>query len=150
MRLWIYLALLLYILSPYDLVPDFLLGVGWVDDLLALALLSYLFYVRRQGRRGGNTHEAKEKRREDFGQARSSWRTSEEGEKASDWDPYRVLGVGQTASVDEIKAAYRRLANQYHPDKVLHLGEEFRILAEEKFKEIQKAYDELIVKSRAR
>jgi DnaJ like chaperone protein len=31
----------------------------------------------------------------------------------------------------------------YHPDKVIHLGEEFRELAENRFKEIQKAYQEL-------
>jgi len=56
--------------------------------------------------------------------------------------------VSESASLDEIKAAYRRLAGQYHPDKVLHLGEEFRVLAEAKFKEIQRAYDELSAKSR--
>jgi DnaJ-class molecular chaperone len=36
------------------------------------------------------------------------------------------------------------LAGQYHPDKVSHLGEEFRQLAEKRFKEIQVAYQELI------
>ena len=149
MRRWVYLALLFYIFFPYDLVPDFLLGAGWVDDLLALGLLVYLFYVKRQGRGQKRTHEAEEKREGHFGEAGSSGRTREEPEKAAAWDPYRVLSVNQTASADEIKAAYRRLAGKYHPDKVSHLGEEFKVLAEEKFKEIQRAYDELIVKSRA-
>jgi DnaJ-domain-containing protein 1 len=58
-------------------------------------------------------------------------------------DPYTVLGVGRNATVDEIKKAYRRLVNTYHPDKVNHMGEEFQKLAEIKFKEIQEAYQQL-------
>jgi len=54
-----------------------------------------------------------------------------------------VLGLQKDASSKEIKQAYLRLANQYHPDKVLHLGEEFKNLAEIRFKEIQGAYQEL-------
>jgi len=57
-----------------------------------------------------------------------------------------VLGVGRDASPEQIKQAYRQLANQYHPDKVIHLGEEFRELAERRFKEIQEAYKTLIPK----
>jgi len=38
------------------------------------------------------------------------------------------------------------LANKYHPDKVDHLGEEFKKLAEKKFKDIQEAYQKLTVK----
>jgi DnaJ like chaperone protein len=53
------------------------------------------------------------------------------------------LGVARDASQEDIRSAYRRLAGQYHPDKVLHLGKEFRDLAEIRFKEIQAAYDAL-------
>ncbi len=53
---------------------------------------------------------------------------------------YKILGVDRTASVEEIKAAYRHLVQQYHPDKVANLGEEFIKVAEEKFKIIQEAY----------
>src|ERR1051325_5916044 len=53
-------------------------------------------------------------------------------------DFYSVLGVGQTASDDEIKKAYRKLAMQYHPDRNNGSRE-----AEEKFKEITEAYDVL-------
>jgi DnaJ like chaperone protein len=61
----------------------------------------------------------------------------------AEWNPHKILGVPKNASVEEIKTAYRQLANKYHPDKVSHLGDEFRKLAERRFKEIQSAYQEL-------
>ncbi|MBU2488813.1 MAG: J domain-containing protein [Proteobacteria bacterium] len=48
-----------------------------------------------------------------------------------------------SATPQEIWKAFRAKANQYHPDQVQHLGEEFRVLAEERFKDIQQAYREL-------
>ena len=51
-----------------------------------------------------------------------------------------MLGLDRDASFEEIKKAYRQLSMQYHPDKVGHLGEEFRRVAEEKMKEINVAY----------
>lgn len=53
-------------------------------------------------------------------------------------DYYEVLGVSKTASVDEIKKAYRKLAMQYHPDQ--NPGDK---AAEEKFKEAAEAYSVL-------
>ncbi|MCW5206112.1 TerB family tellurite resistance protein [Desulfobulbus sp. F5] len=52
-----------------------------------------------------------------------------------------VLGVDETADFAVIKKAYRQLSMQYHPDKVAHLGAEFKRVAEEKMKEINAAYD---------
>lgn len=51
-----------------------------------------------------------------------------------------ILGLEPGASAASIKKAYRRLVLQYHPDKVAHLGAEFRHIAEEKTKEINVAY----------
>ena len=52
-----------------------------------------------------------------------------------------VLGLEPGADFSTIKKAYRTLSMQYHPDKVAHLGEEFKRVAEEKMKEINMAYD---------
>ena len=54
---------------------------------------------------------------------------------------YATLGLENGADQDAIKKAYRKLSMQYHPDKVRHLGDEFRKIAEEKMKEINAAYD---------
>jgi curved DNA-binding protein len=51
-------------------------------------------------------------------------------------DPYEVLGVARSASEEDIKKAYRKLARQHHPDR--NPGDK---TAETKFKEVQEAYD---------
>jgi len=56
---------------------------------------------------------------------------------------YRILEIDPNASNDDIKKAYRKMATKYHPDKVAHLGEDLRILAEEKFKAVNAAYQTL-------
>ena len=57
-------------------------------------------------------------------------------------NPYDVLGVPQNASDDEIKKAYRELTRKYHPDA--NVNNPLADLAEEKFKEVQEAYDEIM------
>lgn len=54
---------------------------------------------------------------------------------------YEVLGIPSTATNDELKKAYRKLAVKYHPDKVAHLGEDHAEAAEDKFQKVQQAYD---------
>jgi DnaJ like chaperone protein len=54
---------------------------------------------------------------------------------------YAVLGLEPGADMETIKKSYRQLSMKYHPDKVSHLGDEFKKIAEEKMKEINAAYD---------
>lgn len=147
--LWVILVLfliLIYILSPLDLLPDFIPLLGWLDDTFLVGLFVYYlryrqlpefvskvigFFFKKSGKIPEN----------DFS-GFSSGRTSK-GAAASK-DPYEILGVRRDATPEEIHAAYRLAAQQYHPDKVAHLGEEFRELAQQKFVEIHNAYNILI------
>lgn len=56
---------------------------------------------------------------------------------------YTILGLDKNASNDEIKKAYRRMAVEYHPDKVAYLGEEVQNGAKEKFQKINEAYESI-------
>ncbi len=54
---------------------------------------------------------------------------------------YRILGLDNTATDEEVKKAYHRMAVEYHPDKVSYLGEDFQQVAKEKFQKINEAYE---------
>ena len=149
---WILLILAgLYTLNPYDVLPDLMIGWGWLDDLLIWILLWRYFVARKKriadfsrydqqangnfGGRGSGSY---------FGRSRSYQKDQDSEDTAPEKrDPHHVLGIDSSASAEEIKRAYRELARKYHPDKLEHLGDEFKALAEMRFKEIQQAYQEL-------
>ena len=54
---------------------------------------------------------------------------------------YRILGISPSATDEEVRKAYRKMAIMYHPDKVATLGEDVQKAAEEKFKAISQAYE---------
>ena len=56
---------------------------------------------------------------------------------------YRILEIEKSASNDELKKAYRKMVKKYHPDKLQHLGDEHVKGAEDKFKQVQKAYEQI-------
>ena len=138
----------LYALIPYDLLPDFIVGWGWLDDLLVLWLM-WQFFKSQSKRSSGsqNYYNARQafdrESKKEYANEEGSGTDSQSNSSDIPKDPYTVLNIDRTASAEEIKRAYRRLAGQYHPDKVQHLGEEFRELAEKRFKEIEEAYREL-------
>jgi DnaJ-domain-containing protein 1 len=57
---------------------------------------------------------------------------------------YEVLAVSETATLEQIKEAYKRQMSQYHPDKVAEMAVEIRDLAEMRSKEINAAYEQAI------
>ncbi len=144
------ILVLIYIISPIDGIPDIIPFFGWLDDSFLLGLLVYyLRYGRlpgfiprviqwllkkgggRSGKQSGDTFEEKNNK-------------GQTAKGLDDYkDPYEILGVAPGASPEEIQAAYRAAAQQYHPDKVAHLGDEFQELAQKKFVEIQEAYNTL-------
>lgn len=148
MKYLIYLIIIVYALSPIDLIPEWIAGhFGLIDDIIVIGGLYWYFIYRPAKMRAGY---GKSYYRE--GQGQRAGGPQEDHQRAhaangfSRQDPYEILGVARGASIDEIKDAYRKLANKYHPDKVNYLGDEFKELANKRFKEIQEAYQELVPK----
>ena len=142
MKILLIIIGLIYALSPYDIVPDFLMGWGWLDDIILLYILWRVFKTigQKPSYFQNFYHQSRHSSQKD------THGTNRFQKGNASRDPYAVLNVPKDASQEEIKKAYRELANKYHPDKVHHLGDEFRELAEKHFKEIEEAYRELIPK----
>jgi len=136
---WIILALL-YFLSPYDLIPG-VHWVGWLDDIVILILLFH-YLARIRASKSGGSHPFGTY--QDQRQSRPFGENGGEEAQKPPRTPHQILNLPPDADQAAIKAAYRKLANQYHPDKVSHLGKEFQELADRRFKEIQEAYQQLI------
>ncbi|HAF30018.1 MAG TPA: molecular chaperone DjlA [Bacteroidales bacterium] len=56
---------------------------------------------------------------------------------------YKILEIEKTATDEEVKKAYRKMAVKFHPDKVSHLGEDFQKQAKEKFQKVNEAYEKI-------
>ena len=146
MKILLIILGLIYVLSPYDLLPEFFLGWGGLIDDLILLFFGWRFLKNLSQKQSGG-QSFYQQHRQYFQQNKESPGTDSGFKKANTKkNPYTVLNIPKNASQEEIKKAYKQLANKYHPDKVLHLGDEFKKLAEKRFKEIQEAYRELTSK----
>lgn len=60
--------------------------------------------------------------------------------------PWEVLGIEPGASPEDVRAAYKRRALEYHPDRVQHLGSRLRAVAEEEMRAINRAYESIMAR----
>jgi len=134
-------ASLLYVVSPIDAMPDFMPGIGWLDDLLVIGFL--LWYMSRQAPGRFPWDVFRERTQGRGAPPPGAPRPEDLTADFSQMDPYALLEVSPQSSREEIKTAYRRAVARYHPDKVAHLGKEFQELAHEKLLAIQQAYESL-------
>jgi len=144
LQVFLILLALIYFLSPLDLFPDGIPWLGRMDDLLLLAYIYWSFFRKRRpspSSSAGSNRRGEGRRQNDAGAHTGD--SSSARDARSQRDPYEILQIDRSADMEEIKRAYRQQANLYHPDKVSHLGKEFQALANEKFQEIQWAYETL-------
>jgi uncharacterized membrane protein YkvA (DUF1232 family) len=162
----------LYLLSPLDLIPDRIPVFGLIDDIITLFWLvkkyrqltgtkdnvksSTKTSSKAQAQSGPSASGKKQYSSSSANQnaqgSQNSQSSQSDSKKAEakpqkGYNPYKILGVNQATSREELDKRYKELARKYHPDRVNHLGKEFQELAHEKMVEIQKAYDELRKKS---
>jgi len=125
---------LIYFFSPIDLIPDVTGIFGKLDDFV---LLGYLIWLARKTWKNRNAPTVSKE-----GSSSQDFFGKPDWEQTT--DPYQILGISREATEEEIRQVYKKLAAQYHPDKVSHLGEEFQDLANKKFVKIQWAYKQLV------
>ena len=120
--------------------------------LAILLILIVLYFMKKgsgkgpgPGTRGPAGPETEGEGETDGGQrggqkSGESWRDRKEKASWGAKDPYEVLGVSRDASFDEVRRRYRERLLEVHPDRVQHLGGEFRDLAEKKTLELNEAF----------
>ena len=78
-----------------------------------------------------------------YGGSRSSYKSGYNSSTQHTPDAYAILGITPQATDAEVKKAYREMAKKYHPDRVITDDEAIKKGAEEKFKQVQQAYEQI-------
>ncbi len=58
-------------------------------------------------------------------------------------NPYKILGLQESSSAEEVRRAYQTLVKQYHPDRIADMAPELRELAEQRTQELNAAYESI-------
>ena len=126
---------------------DFLFGIGGADGEFHQTEINMLRLIAQYLGISQSDYTSIHERHvghEDTGYSGYSGRSGASGTYTK--DPYRVLGIDSSATDDEVKRAYRRMAMKYHPDRVAGMSEEMQRNAAEQMKEINQAYE--VIKQR--
>lgn len=143
---------LAYLASPIDLIPDlFVPFFGLIDDTVLIGLIIYYLRFNRlpdffnwgSGGRSSD-HNSAHARPDGEQDAWTDKRTNPRTGYSATKKPHEILGIKKNATKDEIQAAFRNAAKQYHPDRVAGLGKELQELAHQKFIEIKDAYTRMM------
>ncbi len=151
---WVFNFVLFTALGSESKTHGGLLLVAWASyAILRKGPAKYEEKQKRQrdeeNRRAEEQKEEKRKRKrsEEYRQQKEKEkkeRHSRESRQIKDEEYYRdILGLGSNFTVEDIKRRYRELVAKYHPDKVNHLGEKLKEMAEREMKEINEAYESM-------
>jgi len=124
---------------------DFLFGIGAADGAFNQAELNILRLIAQYLGISSSDYTSIYERHVGTGSSGYSGYSSGSGSGYSrstyNKNPYKVLGIESTATDDEVKKAYRKMAMKYHPDRVAGMSEEMQRNAAEQMKEINEAYE---------
>lgn len=116
----------------------------YMPEAQRIQMLHYLFGISKAD---GDVHENEVKIINDISDYLGIDRSDFLSVKAMYWrdteSDYKILEVSPSATDEEIKKAYRKMAVKYHPDKVADLGEEAQRNSKEQFQKVQEAYENI-------
>ena len=125
---------------------DFLFGIGGADGEFQQSELNMLRLIAQYLGISQSDYTSIHERHVGRGDTNYSDNSRSSSSSTYNKDPYKVLGIDSSATDDEVKRAYRRMAMKYHPDRVAGMSEELQRNAAEQMKEINQAYE--VIKDR--
>ncbi len=125
---------------------DFLFGIGGADGEFNQAEINMLRLIAQYLGISASDYTSIFERHVGYTDGSGYSGSSSSTRSSYNKDPYRVLGIDSSATDDEVKKAYRRMAMKYHPDRVAGMSEELQRNAAEQMKEINEAYE--VIKQR--